>query len=88
MRVSIEIEIPGLEKVLKEARGDRSLTNIGASAKISHNHVRVIEGDFQPRPNPLVPLPTLLRVASAVGFDVMPEVIAAIEEAIAKEFQK
>ncbi len=87
MRVSIEIEVPELEVKLKKARGDRSLNDIGASAKISHNHVRVIEGNFQPRPNPLVPLPTLLRVASAVGFDVMPEVIAAIEEVIAKKFQ-
>ena len=88
MRVSIEIEVPELEVKLKKARGDHSLEKTGKAAGMSHNNVRRIEGEFKPQPNPLVPLPTLLKVASAIGLDVMPDVITAIEKVIAKKFQK
>ena len=82
MRVSIEIEIPGLESVLKEARGDRTLHEIGTAAGMSHDNIKLVEGTRKARPNPLVPLPTLLKVAAAVGVDIKPEVIQAMVEAI------
>ena len=81
MKISIEIEIPGLGQELREARGDRSLQVIGDIAGISHQNVKLVEGTRSDRPNPVVPVKTLLRVAEAVGVDVREALVRVILEA-------
>jgi transcriptional regulator with XRE-family HTH domain len=78
MKVQITLDIPGLEVILREARGDKSLYEVARLSGLSHESIKRIEGTDKSRPDSKIPIETLLRVGAALGVDVWARIKIAI----------
>lgn len=80
MKISIEIEVAGLEQVLQKARGERSKRSLAMEIGMGEKSIQRIEGERSDRKDSVIPLETLLLVAGALEVDVMPAVIEAVSK--------
>lgn len=72
----------GIEQMLKDARGNKSLRSFAREIGISHTHLDSLERGYDPRTGkrPNISVKTLQKISNATGIDVSILISEAVKQ--------